>query len=73
MDQAQLINLSLVISSVVYSLLGIVIFILGFIIVDRLTPYNLWTELCEKNNISVAILVGASAISIAIIIASAIH
>lgn len=60
-------------ASVFYSLLGITIFILGFIGFDKYTPYNLWKEIVEEKNIALAIIVGAVAIGISLIISSAIH
>jgi uncharacterized membrane protein YjfL (UPF0719 family) len=50
-----------------------VIYIVGFIVLDKITPYALWKEICEKQNVALAILVGASAIGLALIIAAAIH
>jgi putative membrane protein len=67
MDTAILIN------SIVYALLGIVIFISGFIIVDKLTPYDLWKQVVEEKNLALAIVVGAAALGVCIIIAAAIH
>jgi putative membrane protein len=67
MDTAILIN------SIVYALLGIVIFVVGFIIVDKLTPYDLWKQVVEEKNVALAIVVGAAALGICIIIAAAIH
>lgn len=67
MDTAILLN------SLIYALLGVVIFIVSFIIVDKLTPYDLWKQLVEDKNIALAIVVGAAALGICLIIASAIH
>ena len=67
MDTAILLN------SLIYALLGVVIFITSFIIVDKLTPYDLWTQLVVEKNIALAIVVGAAALGICLIIASAIH
>ena len=67
MDTAILIN------SIVYALLGSVIFVAGFIIVDKLTPYDLWKQLVEEKNLALAIVVGATALGNCIIIAAAIH
>ena len=61
------------INSVVYSLLGIVIFWVCFIVIDKITPYDLWREVVEKNNLSLAIIVAAMCLGIAIIVAAAIH
>jgi uncharacterized membrane protein YjfL (UPF0719 family) len=60
-------------NAVVYSLLGILIFVLAFIVLDKMTPYSLWKEICEEHNTALAILVGAMSIGISIIIASAVH
>ncbi|MFN7563595.1 MAG: DUF350 domain-containing protein [Prosthecobacter sp.] len=67
MDTAILLN------SLIYALLGVVIFITSFIIVDKLTPYDLWKQLVEEKNTALAIVVGAAALGICIIIAAAIH
>jgi putative membrane protein len=56
-----------------FSVLGIVVLIVTFVIVDALTPYHLWKEIVEDKNTALAILVGALSLGISIIIASAIH
>ncbi len=68
------INLKYVVSAVVFAGIGLVVFLIGFVVLDLLTPkVNIWKELTEKQNNAVAILVGACVIGIAIIIGSAIH
>ena len=64
---------AILINSIVYALLGIVIFISGFIIVDKLTPYDLWKQVVEEKNLALAIVVEAAALGVCIIIAAAIH
>jgi uncharacterized membrane protein YjfL (UPF0719 family) len=66
-------DIAILLNSLVYALLGIVIFVAGFIIVDKLTPYDLWKQLVEEKNVALAIVVGAAALGICQIIASAIH
>ena len=61
------------IGSIIYSVLGIVLMIIGFIVVDKITPYDLWKELIESRNQALATVVAAFTIAIAIIIAAAIH
>ncbi|MDD2880479.1 MAG: DUF350 domain-containing protein [Rhodoferax sp.] len=63
----------LLLGSVVYALLGVVIFWLCFIIIDKLTPYNLWEEIVEKQNKALAMVVAAMSLGICIIVAAAIH
>jgi len=59
--------------SMLYAFIGVGVFWLCFVIVDKLTPYNLWEEIVEKKNVALAIVVGATAISIGQIVAAAIH
>ena len=59
--------------SFIYALMGIFIFGLSFIVVDKLTPYDLWKELVEKKNTALAFVVGMVALGICIIVAAAIH
>jgi uncharacterized membrane protein YjfL (UPF0719 family) len=61
------------IGSFVYSLLGVLFVIVTFVVVDRLTPGNLWKELIEERNQAVATVVAAMIVAIAIIVASAMH
>ncbi len=62
-----------VISALVFTFLGIVVFVIAFMVMDKVTPYHLWKEIVQEHNIALAILVGAMSIGICIIIASAIH
>ncbi|WP_353236475.1 DUF350 domain-containing protein [Diaphorobacter ruginosibacter] len=59
--------------TLVYALLGVVIFWVSFIIVDKLTPYDLWAEIVEKHNKALAMVVAAMCLGISIIVAAAIH
>jgi putative membrane protein len=63
-----------IVNSIVYSFLGIAILVIAFIIVEVITPkHNLWKEVVEKQNMALALVAGFFMLSIAIIIASAIH
>ena len=68
-----LINWHDFINSLIYSITGVIVFCVTFIIVDKLTPYHLWQELVEKKNQPLAIVVGAVGLGICIIIAAAMH
>jgi len=61
------------IAAVVFALLGVVLFVVGFIIFDKLTPGSLWKELLEDQNTALGNLMAGVAIALAIIIAAAIH
>ncbi|WP_114781678.1 DUF350 domain-containing protein [Botryobacter ruber] len=66
-------NYKYIVSSLVYSILGIGVLFTTFWIVEMITPENLWKEILEKQNIALSILFAAFMIAIAIIIASAVH
>ena len=59
--------------SIVYALVGVVVFWVSFIVIDKLTPYNLWEEIVEKQNVALGIVVGAMSLGISIIVAAAVH
>ncbi|MFZ4479720.1 MAG: DUF350 domain-containing protein [Rhodoferax sp.] len=61
------------IGSIVYALLGVIIFWICFVLIDKLTPYNLWEEIVGKQNRALALVVAAMSLGICIIIAAAIH
>ncbi|MCC7496908.1 MAG: DUF350 domain-containing protein [Bryobacterales bacterium] len=60
-------------NAIVYAVLGIIILVLAFVIVDKMTPFDLWKEIVEEKNLALAVLVGSMSLGIAVIIASAVH
>lgn len=62
-----------VFGSLLYAIIGVLVFWLAFIVIDRLTPYDLWQELVEKQNTALALVVAALSLGISIIVASAIN
>ncbi|MDB5703930.1 MAG: hypothetical protein JWN66_1046 [Sphingomonas bacterium] len=67
-----MLSTAILLATLVYAGIGLVIFVAGFWLWDRLTPVDMWGEIC-KGNIALSILAGSVAIAIAIIIAAAIH
>jgi putative membrane protein len=59
--------------SVAYALAGVLVFWISFLVIDKLTPYNLWEEIVEKQNQALALVVAAMSLGICIIVAAAIH
>ncbi|HKM63087.1 MAG TPA: DUF350 domain-containing protein, partial [Acidisphaera sp.] len=69
-----LINLHNLIEAIIYSALGLMIYAVGFVLLDRLAPSkHIWREINEEKNVAIAVLIGAVAIGIALIISAAIH
>jgi putative membrane protein len=62
-----------ILGTAMYAVMGVIVFWVCFIIVDKITPYKLWEELVEHKNLALAIVVGAMCISIGNIVAAAIH
>ncbi len=61
------------VGSILFALMGVLVFWLCFVIVDKLTPYDLWAEIVEKKNVALAIVVGAMCIAIGLIVSASIH
>jgi uncharacterized membrane protein YjfL (UPF0719 family) len=59
--------------SILYALVGVLVFWVSFVIIDKITPYNLWEEIVEKQNRALALVVAAMALGVSIIVAAAIH
>lgn len=60
-------------ATLLYAIVGIIVFAAGFVVLDMLTPGKLWQEINDKQNVAVAIFAGAVSIGLAIIVAAAIH
>lgn len=62
-----------VFGSLLYALIGVLVFWICFVVIDKLTPYDLWAEIVEKKNVALAIVVGAMCIAIGLIVSAAVH
>ncbi|RZL96769.1 MAG: DUF350 domain-containing protein [Variovorax sp.] len=62
-----------ILSSLLFALIGVVIFWVCFLIIDKITPYDLWGEIVEKQNVALGLVVAAMSLGICIIVAAAIH
>ncbi|MBI4861808.1 MAG: DUF350 domain-containing protein [Candidatus Riflebacteria bacterium] len=60
-------------NAVIFSFMGLFIFFAGFIITDWWTPYDLWKEIVEEQNVALAIMVGSISIGLCLIIAASVH
>lgn len=60
-------------STFVYSLIGIIIFIIAFYLMELLTPFSIKKEIEEDQNTALGIIIGAVIIALAMIISAAIH
>lgn len=58
--------------TIVYSIVGLVFFGLGYLLFDKITPFSVRKEIEEDQNASLAIIIGSVIIGLAIIISAAI-
>ncbi len=63
-----------IISALVFSGIGLVVYTLGFVLLNLLTPQvHIWREINEEKNVAIAIFLGCIALGIAIIISAAVR
>jgi len=65
--------LNLVVTTLVFSLIGILLFALAFFIIVKISPFSIRKEIEVDQNTSLAILIGSVIIGIALIVAAAVH
>ena len=64
---------NVIIGTVLYALIGVIVLWVSFVVIDKITPYKLWEEIRDKQNLALAIVVAAMFIAIGQIVAAAIH
>jgi putative membrane protein len=60
-------------SVVVYSVIGLAVFGVAFLIMTKISPISIAKEIAEDQNVALAILIGSIFIALAIIIQAAIR
>lgn len=58
--------------TIVYAIVGLAFFGLGYLLFDKITPFSVRKEIEEDQNISLAIILGSVIIGLAVIISAAI-
>jgi uncharacterized membrane protein YjfL (UPF0719 family) len=71
LDVGGLINT--VVVSLIFVGIGLVVFLLAFLLITKITPFSIRKEIEEDQNTSLGIVIGAVLIGLSIIIAAAIH
>ncbi len=61
-----------VVSTVFYSILGLVLMIISWMVIEWLTPFSLRREIEDDQNLAVAVLIGCVFLSLSILIAAVI-
>lgn len=60
------------VESIAYTALGVIVFLVCFLIIERITPFSLRKEIEEDQNVALGIIIGSVLIGISIIISAAI-
>jgi uncharacterized membrane protein YjfL (UPF0719 family) len=62
-----------IVDSVLYSLLGTVVLLAAFAIIERILPFSLRKEVAEDQNVALGIILGAFILGVSLIISAAIR
>ena len=65
--------LPVVVTTLVFVVLGLIVFALAFLVIAKATPFSVRKELEEDQNIALAIVIAAVILGSALIIAAAVH
>jgi len=65
--------LPVLVTTMLFVLLGLVIFALAYMVIDKVTPFSVRKELEEDHNVALAIVIASVILGTALIIAAAIH
>ena len=62
-----------ILASLIYSVIGVIVLLFAYWVIERLTPEKSWKEIVENKNEALAIVFASFILGISIIIAAAIH
>jgi uncharacterized membrane protein YjfL (UPF0719 family) len=62
-----------VLDSILYSVIGTVVLLVFFWLIERVLPFSVTKEIAEDQNVGLGIILGAFIIGIAMIISAAVH
>ncbi|HEX5833662.1 MAG TPA: DUF350 domain-containing protein [Pyrinomonadaceae bacterium] len=65
--------LPVVVTTIVFVILGLIIFALAFLVIAKATPFSVRKEIEEDQNVALAIVIASVILGSALIIAAAVH
>ena len=65
--------LPVLVTTIVFVILGLIIFALAFLVIAKATPFSVRKEIEEDHNVALAIVIAAVILGTALIIAAAVH
>ena len=66
-------NLQVFLSTVVYTVFGVIVFAIAFWAMTKVSPFSIRKELEADQNVAIAVLMASVILGLAIIIAAALH
>lgn len=68
----QALHLGQIVGTLVYSAIGVAVFIAAYLLIEKLAPYSVRKEIAQDQNVALGIVIGSIILGLAIIIAAAI-
>jgi putative membrane protein len=65
--------LPVLVTTLLFVLLGLIVFALAFVVIEKVTPFSVRKEIEEDHNVALAIVIASVIFGSALIIAAAIH
>jgi putative membrane protein len=65
--------LPIVVTTLVFVILGLIVFALAFVVIAKSTPFSVRKEIEEDQNVALAIVIASVILGSALIIAAAVH
>lgn len=65
--------LPLLVTTIVFVLLGLIVFALAFFVITKVTPFSVRKEIEDDQNVALAVVIASIILGSALIIAAAIH
>ncbi|HEY0729078.1 MAG TPA: DUF350 domain-containing protein [Pyrinomonadaceae bacterium] len=65
--------LPVLVTTIVFVVLGLIIFALAFLVIAKATPFSVRKEIEEDHNVALAIVIASVILGTALIIAAAVH
>jgi putative membrane protein len=62
-----------IVNALIFSALGVAVFVAAMAIVSKLAPFSLWKQIVEERNVAVAIFAAGVALAMGWIIAATMH
>lgn len=67
------IQMEQIVSTILYSFIGVAVFMIAYLIIDKISPFSVKKEISQDHNTALGIIIGSVIIGLALIISAAIH